>query len=185
MDVYFDSTDEALAIAGTDGSFSGIEVKVPASALPGAHFISAVSLAHRAGAQDTFTVRANWPQFHDSPRHKGVNPDENVLSAANVSGLGLDWSFTTGDSIENSSPAVVDGIVYEGSRDGRVYALDAATGAKKWSFAAGDAVESSPAVAGGVVYVGSEDGSVYAWTPLPGPSCGASPPETSSARAQR
>ena len=49
VDVYFDSTDEALAIAGTDGSFSGIEVKIPASAPPGAHFISADPPAHRPG----------------------------------------------------------------------------------------------------------------------------------------
>ena len=39
--------------------------------------------------------------------------------------------------------------------DGNVYALDAATGAKLWSYTTGEEVESSPAVANGVVYVGS------------------------------
>ncbi len=43
-----------------------------------------------------------------------------------------------------------------------MYALDAATGAKLWSFATGGAIDSSPAVAGGTVYIGSNDDSVYA-----------------------
>ncbi len=64
-----------------------------------------------------------------------------------------------------SSPAVADGVVYVGSGNGDVYALDAATGAELWSYAtssgAGKAGASSPAVADGVVYVGSDSG-VYA-----------------------
>ena len=43
-----------------------------------------------------------------------------------------------------------------------MYALDATTGAKAWSFPTGGRVFSSPAVADGVVYVGSEDFNVYA-----------------------
>jgi outer membrane protein assembly factor BamB len=53
-------------------------------------------------------------------------------------------------------------IVYIGSYDGTVYALNVNTGAKLWSFATGSSVISSPAVANGVVYVGSYDGNVYA-----------------------
>jgi outer membrane protein assembly factor BamB len=61
-----------------------------------------------------------------------------------------------------SSPAVSGGWVYVGSTDGKVYALKAGTGAKRWEFATGDQVNSSPAVAGGVVFVGSKDGKIYA-----------------------
>ena len=61
-----------------------------------------------------------------------------------------------------SSPAVANGVVYVGSDDGNVYALNAATGARLWSYTTGAYVESSPAVANGVVYVGSDDGNVYA-----------------------
>jgi outer membrane protein assembly factor BamB len=44
-----------------------------------------------------------------------------------------------------------------------VYALDAATGAVKWTAITGGAVESSPAVANGVVYIGAwDDHTVYA-----------------------
>ena len=54
-------------------------------------------------------------------------------------------------------------MVYVGSNDNRVYALDASTGDLIWSYETGDdGVFSSPAVSGGVVYVGSRDNRVYA-----------------------
>ena len=55
----------------------------------------------------------------------------------------------------HSSPAVANGVVYVGSNDGNVYALNASTGAMLWSYTTGGGVYSSPAVANGVVYVGS------------------------------
>ncbi|HET7041733.1 MAG TPA: PQQ-binding-like beta-propeller repeat protein [Gemmatimonadales bacterium] len=61
-----------------------------------------------------------------------------------------------------SSPTVVDGVVYLGSGDQHVYALDAVTGALKWSFATGDVIHASPAVVDGVVYIGSWDRNLYA-----------------------
>lgn len=65
--------------------------------------------------------------------------------------------------ITSSSPAVVNGVVYVGSDDGKVYALNASTGKTLWSFQAGiQAIASSPAVVAGVVYVGGSDYNVYA-----------------------
>ena len=71
------------------------------------------------------------------------------------------WRYETGDEVW-SSPEVSGGVVYVGSNDNRVYALDASTGDLIWSFETGDYVFSSPAVSGGVVYVGSNDNRVYA-----------------------
>ena len=51
-------------------------------------------------------------------------------------------------------------MVYVGSGDGNVYALNASTGAQLWSYPTGTSL-SSPAVANGVVYVGSNDGNIY------------------------
>jgi hypothetical protein len=62
-----------------------------------------------------------------------------------------------------SSPAVVGGLVFVGSGDGKVYCLNAATGAFVWSYKTGGYVWSSPAVAGDVVYVGSTDWKSYAF----------------------
>jgi outer membrane protein assembly factor BamB len=61
-----------------------------------------------------------------------------------------------------SSPAVVGGVVYFGSGDGRVYAVDTASGRERWRVQTGDVVHASPAVVGGLVYVGSWDGDLYA-----------------------
>jgi len=55
-------------------------------------------------------------------------------------------------------------VVYVGSLVDNVYALNAKTGAKVWSYRTGSSVNSSPAVANGVVYVGSDDGKVYAFS---------------------
>src|SRR4029079_1634940 len=57
-----------------------------------------------------------------------------------------------------SSPAILDGTVVIGARDGFLYALDAASGAFKWKFDHKVSwVNASPALANGVVYVGSSD----------------------------
>ena len=61
-----------------------------------------------------------------------------------------------------SSPAVANEVVYVGSYDNKVYALNATSGALVWNYTTGGSVASSPAVADGVVYVGSGDDRVYA-----------------------
>ena len=64
--------------------------------------------------------------------------------------------------IVESSPAVSSGKVYVGSTDGKVYCLDAVSGAFVWSYTTNfNDVTSSPAVVDGKVYVGSEDHKVY------------------------
>jgi len=73
------------------------------------------------------------------------------------------WNYTTGgQGVVYSSPAVVNGVVYVGSDDANLYALNATTGAKVWNYTTGGIVFSSPAVANGTVYVGSWDGHLYA-----------------------
>ena len=57
-----------------------------------------------------------------------------------------------------SSPAVANGVVYVGSADGTLYALNASTGARLWGYSARGQLISSPAVANGVVYIGTDDG---------------------------
>ena len=97
-----------------------------------------------------------WTMFRRDLGHSGSNG----LDGASPEGT-LKWEFSTGDAI-HSSPAVVDGVVYIGSRDNKLYALDAATGDKLWEYETGSWVESSPAVVNGVVYFGSNDGTLYA-----------------------
>ncbi len=63
-------------------------------------------------------------------------PTRRVIYPANVPGLRRDWTYKTGDAIE-SSPVVVNGVVFVGSRDHNLYALDARTGKKIWSYTTG------------------------------------------------
>lgn len=74
---------------------------------------------------------------------------------------GVKWRFPTGDRIV-SSPVASGGILYFGSDDNNVYAVDAATGREKWRFVTRGPVPCTPAVAGGLVYFGSYDGHFYA-----------------------
>jgi len=61
-----------------------------------------------------------------------------------------------------SDAFVAGGRLYVGTHDGRVLALDAASGARLWEFATGDSVLAAPALAAGRLYVGSYDKHVYA-----------------------
>ncbi len=54
------------------------------------------------------------------------------------------------------------GIVYFGSYDRHLYAVDIKTGQEKWRFKTGAGIPSSPAISGGIVYFGSSDGHLYA-----------------------
>jgi outer membrane protein assembly factor BamB len=61
-----------------------------------------------------------------------------------------------------SGVTVDGGRLYLGTHEGRVLALEVASGKTIWEFASGDSVLAAPAVALGRVYFGSYDGHVYA-----------------------
>ncbi|WP_229220061.1 outer membrane protein assembly factor BamB family protein [Rugamonas fusca] len=88
---------------------------------------------------------------------------EALFAAHGMYGLPLDgepapdpWDFYL------SSPLVHGGVVYFGSSDQCVYALDARTGKPRWVYKTGGVVHSSPALAGANIVVGSWDGALYA-----------------------
>ncbi len=73
--------------------------------------------------------------------------------------------FEAGDKIW-STPAIgnVDGIpvIYFGSHDGYVYAVNAADGKERWRFQTGGVVAGTPLLMDGMVIVGSFDKKLYA-----------------------
>ncbi len=73
------------------------------------------------------------------------------------------WRHHTGDLVM-SGPGLDPrtGTLYVGSHDGRLYALDAASGALHWTFKTGGRIISSPTVVNGGILVGSYDGFLYA-----------------------
>jgi outer membrane protein assembly factor BamB len=94
----------------------------------------------------------------------GNNARTGVYEGAGPTQLrGVKWTFKTDGPIIGS-PAVANGVVFIGSVDGNVYAVDQETGKQKWKFktVASRQVTSSPAVVNGVVYFGGFDGVLYA-----------------------
>lgn len=82
-------------------------------------------------------------------------------SARRSAPTGVKWRFRTNGAVF-SSPTVAAGVVYVGSNDGYLYAVNAGTGSLKWKFKPDRRIPSSPAVVDGVVYFGSYDSNVYA-----------------------
>ncbi len=73
------------------------------------------------------------------------------------------WSFEAGEAIFGSPALGSDGVVYFGSRDNRVYAINS-NGSEKWSFLTGDWVDASPTLSldESALYFGSWDNKLYA-----------------------
>ncbi|MEY2852955.1 MAG: hypothetical protein RL030_87, partial [Pseudomonadota bacterium] len=96
------------------------------------------------------------------------------VNTRNVDRLGYAWLFDTGTNRGmEATPVVVDGVLYASGVSGRVYALDAKTGALRWRFepqvdlrnardACCDLVNRGVAVWRGKVYVGTFDGYLHA-----------------------
>src|SRR5581483_2275890 len=94
--------------------------------------------------------------FRGNPPHTGQ------YEAAGLSKLsGVKWKFHTGGMVIGS-PSVAAGVVYVGSTDGNLYAVDAESGGLKWKFSVKSRIPSTPAVVGGAVYFAAYDGNFYA-----------------------
>jgi outer membrane protein assembly factor BamB len=161
VDIFFDTKDKALVVTNEKGEFEEAGIYAPRSARPGEHWVTALERNNDKGAQTPFLVQTSWNEFHFDADGTRLNPYENVLNVDNVRSLGLKWRYPTGGYVA-SSPVAADGVVYIGSWDGKLYALNSKTGVKMWSFYTGDFLDTSPALANGVVYVDSPDAHLYA-----------------------
>lgn len=103
----------------------------------------------------------DWPIFRGDAELSGVSAT--TLPAE----LALLWTYEAGGPI-TSSAVVQSGLVYFGSDDRKVHALDARSGERRWTFTTEDFIEAPPCVAWGKVFVGSNDTFVYALDALTG-----------------
>src|SRR5437870_4903272 len=72
-----------------------------------------------------------WPQFRGSPNLVGTT------ASTLPPQLKLQWTYEAGDAIE-SSAAIADGVVYVGSANGELHAVNLADGKGKWKYKAAD-----------------------------------------------
>ena len=70
------------------------------------------------------------------------------------------WRFRAG--VIESSPLLIGDLLYFGSWDGKLYALDVKTRKPRWTFAAGGALKGGPAYDKGTIYFGGYDNRIYA-----------------------
>src|SRR5579883_1870987 len=148
VNIDFDTTLVGTATTDGTGAFSA-SVKVPRAALPGSHTFKAVGQTSKLSATVPFTVQTQWITFGFDQHRAHYNPYENIITHSNVSALVQDWLYTTGGAVSSS--------------DGKLYALNAATGALLWSATTGGAITSSPIFDSGMIFVGSADGKLYAF----------------------
>jgi outer membrane protein assembly factor BamB len=100
-------------------------------------------------------LKSDWPMFRGGQNLSGRAPGDLPDSFTAL------WKFKTGDAVK-SSPVVVDNVVFVGSSDENVYAIDLETGRKVWAYETTDAIEATPCVIEDSVFVGSLDGFLYA-----------------------
>ena len=144
-----------------------VKIGLVVAAIVGMCVIAAVIIIGRAGsdgrAEIALDVRpevlivegGSWPMFRGGQRLLGR------ASGALADSLVFFWKFKTNGEVR-SSPVIEDCVVYVGSSDANVYAIDLKTGQQVWAYQTGDAVEATPCVVGGSVFVGSSDGLLYA-----------------------
>jgi outer membrane protein assembly factor BamB len=96
------------------------------------------------------------PMFKGGPALAGV-----YAAPSPSSYRGIRFAFRAGAPIR-STPARAGGLLYFGSSDGILHALDEASGAERWRFQAGGGITSSPAVAAGKVLFTARDRKLWA-----------------------
>ncbi|HEX4151763.1 MAG TPA: PQQ-dependent dehydrogenase, methanol/ethanol family [Steroidobacteraceae bacterium] len=159
-----------LAIAGGCAQHAG-----PAPAPP----VATGAPAPQVKAADVTAARLAAPDADDwvTP---GRDADGTYFSplkdidAGNVGKLGFAWDYRLGTNRgQESTPLVIDGVMYATSNFGRTYALDAASGKEIWTYdphidgrwaryACCDAVNRGLAAFDGRLYVGALDGWLHA-----------------------
>ena len=71
------------------------------------------------------------------------------------------WQTDAKREFVSTEPIAAGGLVFHAGEDGKVRAIDAATGEEQWVFQSGGPVKSAPTVAEQRVYFGSGDGNAY------------------------
>src|SRR3954469_17441320 len=73
-----------------------------------------------------------WP-FYGRDLFGTKSTNEGTITQANISSLGQLWEVNV-DGPVSATPVIAGGVVYAGSYDGRLYALDLKTGASVWTY---------------------------------------------------
>lgn len=101
----------------------------------------------------------DWTMFRHDPLHSG-STSENVVPP-----LAMAWIYSTHQPIV-SSPTIVNGWLYLGSRDSTLHVINATTGKPIWKYKTRGWIDSSPTMYNGTIYFASRDGYIYSLNPF-------------------
>jgi outer membrane protein assembly factor BamB len=119
---------------------------------------------HQKIGEDAGLAQSAWPKFRGDIGNTGHGKGSGASNS-------LQWGTAAGsaDRVESSPVIGLDGTIYIGADDGKVYAIDGATGAIRWAVTVqSEGVDSSAAIGvDGTVYIGAGK-SVVALDPATG-----------------
>jgi len=156
----------ALAACGRGNGEKAAEAAAAAAKRP-----AAVDAARLVAADGDV---ANWLSYGRTYDEQRFSPLEQI-NADNVSQLKLAWFYDldTAHRVQESTPLVIDGVMYVTSAWSKVFALNAATGDRVWTYdpkvpgewavnACCDVANRGVAAWNGKIYVGTLDGRLVA-----------------------
>lgn len=119
-------------------------------------FLLAILCPARAFSAES-TSADSWPLFRGDAQGTGVARSELSESLVPL------WTFKSEKNGFESTAVMADGVVYVGSEGGKFYAIDLATGKKKWDYDVEAGFNAAAGVRGAMVYVGDRDGRLHAF----------------------
>jgi len=120
----------------------------------------------RTGDSSASSSGADWPVYHGNPNGTHYSTLDQI-NTHNVAGLKVAWTFDSGDAFGEGgnqsdmegNPLIIGGRLYFVSPKGRLFCLDAATGAKQWVFdpSFGDTINTKQRLRGVSYWAGGND----------------------------
>jgi quinoprotein glucose dehydrogenase len=93
--------------------------------------------AGNSSSRSSSEEKRDWPAYGGAPENTHYSSLEQI-NRSNVKKLAMAWSFDTGEQGGlQTSPIIVDGVLYGITPTQKIFALDAATGKLLWKFDSG------------------------------------------------
>ena len=147
-DVRFDrKATEAERLERGEPTTVGAQPAAPAASTPFSKSKAAVA---------PFEISSkDWPDYRGNNAHSAASP---VRVAKK---LIQRWEFEPRNVVTPTVPTAAGALIFLGGDDGKVRAINAATGELRWSFLTAGPIRVPPTLWNGRAYVGSGDGYVY------------------------
>ena len=174
--LYVTDTDVLYSLDPSDGSenwsVSPVDFRVAPAYYEGTLYTAEVD---NLRSRDPSDGSVNWTysngglNYNSAPGISGgsiyFGDENNDVVSVDISDGSENWKFSTGNSVRSNITAH-NGVVYAGSNDGNLYAIND-DGTEKWSFSAaaggslGEYVQTTPSVIDTSVFIGAQNGELY------------------------